>query len=127
MRNTKQIQKRTAIGIIIAVAVVVYLINACAKTVKENNFFAGSNDPDRYDYGIPFQHVVDIHYIEIGQGLTTEPGYPVYETTNDGWIIYTVRSTGSGDTIKEVVFNGPEFWDEIQRGKMADTTNWENS
>lgn len=84
-----------------------------------------SKDPDKYEYGIPLQHVVDIHFIEIGNGLVTEEAYPVFETSDAGWIVYTIRSADTGLRLRDMVFYGPEFWDMIKSGKMSDTNNWQ--
>lgn len=119
MRN---ISKKVAIGIIIAVVVIFWMASRLVTSIG-NGIGDLFDNPDKYKYGIPMQHVVELHYQEIGQGLMAEYGYPVYETSKNGWVVYTVKDD-SGQTLKEIVFDGPDFWDDVKKGVFEDTNNW---
>lgn len=122
MRN-KELKK--VIVIVVLAVIVVALISGNLLTSCDVGITSSSKDPDKYEYGVPLQHVVDIHFIELGVGLVTEDSYPVFETSDAGWIVYTIRSAATGDALKDMVFYGPDFWDMIKSGKMSDTNNWQ--
>jgi hypothetical protein len=120
MRNneTKKAIAIVILSILVGVLILNNILTSCG-------VYTTSTDPDKYDYGVPLQHVVELHYTEIGYSLVAEDAYPVFETNDDGWIVYTIRSKHSGDRLKDMVFYGPEFWDSIKSGKMSATNNWQ--
>lgn len=115
-------QAKTIVIVILAIVIGLWLLGTIIPNTADAT---GNKDANDYEYGIPLQNVVDLHFMEIGAGLRTGDTYPVFKTASDGWIVYTVQSTSSNERITEVVFNGPEFWDKIKQGKMSDTSNWQ--
>ena len=115
-------EKKTIAIVILALAIAICLLSTIVTKVVEA---CGNEDADRYDYGIPLQNVVDLHFMEMNTGFRTSDNYPIYKTDNDGWIVYTVHSKTSGDRVTEVVFFGPEFWDGVKHGDMEDVDNWQ--
>jgi hypothetical protein len=118
----KNEKTKTIVIVILAFVVGIWLLN----TIITNTVNAtGNKDADDYEYGIPLQNVVDLHYMEMNTGFRTSDNYPVYKTISDGWIVYTIHDAHTGERITEVVFYGPEFWDGVKRGNVSDTNNWQ--
>lgn len=115
-------QTKTIVIVILAIVIGLWLLGTVITNTVDTT---GNKDANDYEYGIPLQNVVDLHFMEIGGGLRTEGTYPVYKTASDGWIVYTIQSKANGERVTEVVFNGPEFWDKIKKGNMSDTSNWQ--
>lgn len=118
----KKEQTKTVVIVILAIVIGLWLLGTIITNTVDTT---GNNDANDYEYGIPLQHVVEIHYMELGGGLNNRDTYPVFKTTSDGWIVYTVQSKANGERVTEVVFNGPEFWDKVKKGDRSDTTNWQ--
>jgi hypothetical protein len=123
MRNREE--KKTIAIIILAIIVAIWFISTVISNMVGTTDGTGNKDADKYDYGIPLQNVVDLHYMEMNVGSTTEDNYPVFKTMSDGWIVYIVQTKRTDERVTEVVFYGPEFWDRMKKGDMEDTSNWQ--
>jgi len=123
MRHTEK--TKTIVIVILAIVAGMLLFGNILTNAGVGTTLTNSSDPEKYEYGVPLQHVVDLHYMEIGEGLITEDAYPVFETNDAGWIVYTIGSKSTDIRLKDMVFYGPEFWDMIRNGTMSDTTNWQ--